>query len=105
PVIAFLRIKGNVVDVEPGWVICPPPDFAPSVTNVITLYDVLYDIAARELPLPKNEATYAKGGKLERLAVLNADFKANKGKTLTSYKPDFDTEIYPILARAAAMSF
>ncbi|MEK7764370.1 MAG: LodA/GoxA family CTQ-dependent oxidase [Nitrospirota bacterium] len=105
PVIAFLRINGKVVDVEPGWVICSPPDFAPSVTNVITLYDVLYDIAARELSLPKNEATYANGGKLERLAVLNADFKANKGKALTKYKPDFDTEIYPILARAANMSF
>jgi hypothetical protein len=105
PITAFLRIHGNIVDVEPAWVISPPPDFAPSVTNVITLYDVLYDIAARELVLPKNEAVYAKGGRLERLAVLNADFKANKGKILTSYMPDFDTEIYPILERAAAMPF
>lgn len=104
PVTATLSIGGKTIPVEPAWVLCAPPDFAPATKAVVTLYDVLYDIAARSLTLPTDETTY-KTGALKRLGLLNADFKANKGTKLSSFKPDFETEIYPILAAAVGMRF
>jgi len=34
PVTVYLALKGKPVAVVPAWVICPPPDFAPHLTNV-----------------------------------------------------------------------
>ena len=32
-----------------AWVICAPPAYAPEIGNVVTLYDVLFDVAVRHL--------------------------------------------------------
>jgi hypothetical protein len=104
PVTAYLALKGKPVAVVPAWVICPPPDFAPHLSNVVTMYDVLYDLAARQPALPANEATYSSGS-LKSLGAIQAEFKAAGKPTLSTYRPDFNTEIYPILYRAAAMKF
>jgi hypothetical protein len=49
PVRATLRLSGAAETIEavPAWVIVAPPDFAPPIENVITLYDIVYEIAAR----------------------------------------------------------
>ncbi|UGX94277.1 LodA/GoxA family CTQ-dependent oxidase [Bradyrhizobium barranii subsp. barranii] len=48
PVKARVTLKsGRAVDVQAAWVVVAPPDFAPSVSNVITLYDVAVDVALR----------------------------------------------------------
>jgi len=48
PVTATATLKsGRTVDVRPAWVVVAPPDFAPSVTGVVTLYDVASDVALR----------------------------------------------------------
>ena len=49
PVRARVTIHGSNVTVEadPAWVLVAPPDFAPHLENVVTLYDVVYDRAAR----------------------------------------------------------
>lgn len=49
PVTATVRLKasGQVVAVEPAWVAVAPPDFAPGVTSVVTLFDVAVDVALR----------------------------------------------------------
>ena len=55
PVTATLSIPGQPPAVaEPAWVIVAPPDFAPVSLGVVTLYDVIYDIAINEkwLQLP-----------------------------------------------------
>jgi hypothetical protein len=104
PVTAHLELNGRVVPVAPAWVLCGPPDFAPHVTNVVTLYDLLYDLAARELTLPANEAVYTTGA-LKSLGAISTEFR-NAGKPeLINYKPDFNEEIYPILRRAADVVF
>jgi hypothetical protein len=105
PVTAQLLLGGKAVNVAPAWVICPPPDFAPHLTSVVTLYDLLFDLAARKIALPANEAAYAPGGALASLATINAEFRAAGKFSLSSYKPDFMQEIYPILDRAAASMF
>lgn len=106
PVKVHLKFKGSktAVTVEPAWVLCGPPDFAPDIYNVITLYDVLYDIAARELKLPAKEALYTKG-ELSRLTTINAEFKKAGKPELKTYRPDYDTEIYPILKRTDMMRY
>ena len=104
PVTAHLELKGKSVVVQPAWVLCGPPDFAPHLTSVVTLYDLLYDLAARELTLPSNEALYTTGA-LKGLGAVNAEFKRAGKPLLSTYRPDFATEIYPILYRAAASMF
>ncbi len=74
PVTATVRLKTSSQTIEAvgAWVICPPPDFAPPIGNVITLYDTLLQVAIDKLGLK-----------------LPA-------------KPSFTRDIYPILHRAMA---
>ena len=85
-------------------VICAPPDFAPHVENVVTLYDTLFDLAARELLIPENEEVYDTGT-LKGLADISREFKRANKPVLSDYKPDFATEIQPILRRAFSMKY
>jgi hypothetical protein len=46
PVSATVRIgRSRAVEAKPAWVIVAPPDFAPGITNFVTLYDVAYQAA------------------------------------------------------------
>jgi L-Lysine epsilon oxidase N-terminal/L-lysine epsilon oxidase C-terminal domain len=43
----------QAADALPAWVIVGPPDFAPGLTNLVTMYDVLLDLAiARNIKRP-----------------------------------------------------
>lgn len=52
PVTAKILLPdGSVVaDIEPAWVIIAPPDFAPGVRGVVTLYDIIRQSAIRATP-------------------------------------------------------
>jgi hypothetical protein len=64
-------------DVTPAWVIVGPPDFAPPISNVITLYDIVYDAAMR-------------------------DFSGfHYDPSLASGAPSFARHVFPILATTA----
>jgi len=43
PVSAVVRIGKKDVPVEHGWIVVAPPDYAPGVIAVITMYDVIRD--------------------------------------------------------------
>ena len=44
PVRATVRLRdGKQFEAAPSWVICAPPKFAPSLRNIVTLMDVLFD--------------------------------------------------------------
>ncbi len=107
PVTATLTLKrggaNKVVAVEPAWVLCCPPDFGPTLTNQVTLYDVLFDMAAREMTLPANEGLFSTV--LKPLLDINTEFKSNGGPTLSSFKPSFDEDIFPILRRGQETVF
>ena len=36
---------GRVINASPSWVIVAPPDFAPSVGSITTLYDIMFEVA------------------------------------------------------------
>lgn len=68
---------------SPAWLIVGIPDFAPTVSNVVTLHDLLYDLSVRRFELNPN--VFAAG-----------QFKPGP----QGYKPSYTKEIYPILRRA-----
>jgi len=72
PVSATVTLKsgGQTFNAVGAWVICPPPKFAPPIDSVITLYDVLLQVAVDKLGL--------------NLPAL----------------PSFTNNIYPLLQRA-----
>jgi hypothetical protein len=84
PVLAAVIFKDGTRGVAaPAWVIVAPPDFAPAIANIVTMYDVLYDMALR---------------------VFNFDtriFDKNASPQFKDdYKPSFYDEVFPILKRA-----
>jgi hypothetical protein len=81
PVTATLVFDdGRRIVVEHGaWVICAPPAYAPEVGNVVTLYDVMFDVAVRHLG-------------------LRPDIFAN-GQFRGDYSVDFEDELRPFFRR------
>jgi hypothetical protein len=54
PVTATVTIDGRAVPVDPAWVIVAPPNYAPQLKSVRTMYDLLVDanVTAGSLPPP-----------------------------------------------------
>lgn len=73
---------GTSVDAAPAWVIVAPPDYAPPIENLVTTYDLLYDLGLREFGLDTTIYDVASGG-------FNSVFQ-----------PSFRRHVYPILRRA-----
>jgi len=96
PVTAKVTLKsGKVVTCEGAWVVCGPPDFAPAVRNVVTLFDVLWDVAVRLLgPLPSNDPRFDREWK--RLA--------DQKTAMAAYKPSWKLDIEPVIRAARDMS-
>ncbi|MFF4219218.1 LodA/GoxA family CTQ-dependent oxidase [Streptomyces nondiastaticus] len=55
PVTAEVRIDGRPVPVDPAWVVVAPPNYAPELKSVRTMYDLLRDlfVSAGTLAPPK----------------------------------------------------
>ena len=51
PVRATIQLNGSVdrIEAESAWVIVAPPDFAPEIESVVTLYDVVYNIVSKSM--------------------------------------------------------
>jgi hypothetical protein len=47
PVTATIALADGTTAHATAWVIVGPPDFAPGITNFITLYDLLFDLAVK----------------------------------------------------------
>ena len=77
PVTATVKLHGSdhVIHASGAWVIVGPPKFAPAIDSIMTLYDVLLQVAADKLGL-----------------ALPA-------------KPSFTQDIYPILDRATKLKW
>ena len=109
PVTATLKLRspdGTVTehDVEGAWLLAGPPDFAPPLPQLVSLYDVLLDLAVQHLPIPVDEAAYQTGelARLAGLAGLVRDLR--DGTALSTYTVSFDTDVAPILRAAFGVS-
>jgi L-Lysine epsilon oxidase N-terminal/L-lysine epsilon oxidase C-terminal domain len=74
--------NGTALDATPAWVIVAPPDFAPPIENVVTIYDLLYDLGLREFGLDPE--------------VFDPTIRAFNPK----FTPSFTQDVYPLLRRA-----
>ena len=70
-----MRIEGREIPVEPAWVLSAPPNYAPDVLGVRTLYDLLLDL-------------YVGAGWMQRPAT-----------------PSFRHDVYPILHRLSRLQW
>jgi hypothetical protein len=66
-----------------AWVIVGPPDFAPPIENIVTLYDAVYDVGLR---LCKLDPTV---------------FDPGSKQFAPGFRPSFEEHIFPILFRAS----
>jgi hypothetical protein len=72
---------GSTAQADSAWLIVAPPDFAPGIGNVVTLYDLMLDLVVRQFAFAPH--IFASG-------AFN-----------TNHKPSFTNDIYPILNRAS----
>jgi hypothetical protein len=75
PVTAEVRIEGREIPVEPAWVLSAPPNYAPDLLGVRTLYDLLFDV-------------YVAAGWMQQPAV-----------------PSFRRDVHPILDRLTRLQW
>lgn len=94
---ARIILKDGHVDAEAAWVMVGPPDFAPPIGNVVSLYDTMWDVAVLMLPLGSPSGLTGTALKLNQQRAVWA---ANAGQSLKGYKPSFLQDIYPLLKRA-----
>ncbi len=59
PVTATVTIGGTSVPVYPAWVVVGPPNYAPDVKGIRTLYDLLYDVFVQGGYLPYPDVSFA----------------------------------------------
>jgi hypothetical protein len=71
---------GGTADAEAAWVLTAPPRYAPELTNLVTLFDTMFDTAVRHLGLRPD---------------IYADGLWNRG-----FEPSWADDIRPILERA-----
>jgi hypothetical protein len=83
PVTANIVLnQGTVVPVDvPAWCLAVPPKFAPQLVNLVTLHDLMYDIAVRNMSY--DSTLYSNG-------AFNPD-----------YQVDFNSQIAPFITRPA----
>ena len=95
PVTAEVELKSgerlSFDDIEPAWVLVGPPDFAPGLRSVVSLFDTLVDVFVRN----KSLAVSAASGAPAWLREMRADFKAGTG--FTNFRPDFVRDVFPLL--------
>ena len=80
-----------------AWIIVSPPTFAPGILACTSVYDLLFDLGVRSVPIPADNALYADGGPLARLRRLHDDFQATGADEFPNTTADFTDEIEPIL--------
>lgn len=83
-VLVLKTAEGELIEVqaEGAWFLCGPPAYAPQILNLVTLYDTMLDVFIREMGIRPE---------VYRDTLWQSD-----------YKPDFESEIRPLLERAIA---
>jgi hypothetical protein len=96
---------GTRVDALGAWVSVGPPDFAPAVANVVSLYDTMWDVVVRHpsIALP-DLVMYRQGGALARLRQQRNDWD-EQTNTFRTYRPSYVHEILPLFQRALNATF
>lgn len=85
PITADVQFEGRQLAVEPAWVVCAPPDYAPMQKSVRTMWDLMRDVAISANRLPRPERPSFTGDilpifqRMTDLQWVNAGFAAGFG--------------------------
>jgi hypothetical protein len=90
--------NGETETAQSAWIIVGPPKFAPGIRNVVSLYDLLWDLAVR-LRLPCQPAS---DPVLQDLVAQQQAWQAATSDFAPGYEPSFMAHVYPVLSRALA---
>lgn len=83
PVSARIELKdGTIIEAAPAHVLVGPPSYAPQIANLVTLYDTIFDAMVRAGHYPD--------------IFANGFWKSG----VHGYRPNYRTEIQPLLERA-----
>jgi hypothetical protein len=106
PVSAVIALKdGNRAEAIGAWVSVGPPDFAPAVDNVVSLYETIWDVLVRNRTIPIPDlAMYRLGGALARLQQQRDDWNSATNR-FNTYKPSYINDIVDVLQRAFSATF
>lgn len=85
---------GTRVEADPAWLIIAPPDYAPGVQNIVTLYDVMFDIGVRFFKTRPDIYIGPPPAGVD-------DFTSTTPPFNQQYTPSYREDIYPILQRIA----
>src|SRR5205814_1230876 len=99
------------IDVEyPAWVIVGYPAYVPEILDMITLEDVVYDLAIRQFAYRTD--LYGETGTFDHPQKIDPNdtgalmhWKRGKLEWNPDYKPWFYREVCPILFRADEMTY
>ncbi|QSQ20102.1 LodA/GoxA family CTQ-dependent oxidase [Pyxidicoccus parkwayensis] len=81
-----------------AWVLVGPPDFSPGIPHVVTLWNLLCDVAVRFLPLPDDDAVFDTAWSW--LRELHGELHGGKPLKLQTFRPVFQRDVEPLLVRA-----
>jgi hypothetical protein len=98
------------IDVEyPAWVIVGYPSYVPEILNIVTIDDVLYDLAIRQFAYRTD--LYGEAGTFENPPQIDISdagalmhWKRGRLEWNPGYKPWFYRDVWPILFRADEMT-
>jgi hypothetical protein len=85
PVTATVSIEGRELPVDPAWVVVAPPNYAPDLVGVRTMYDLQYDVFVQAgwLPTPQHVSfardVYPVLERMARLQWVNQGFATGLG--------------------------
>ncbi|MEU2630672.1 LodA/GoxA family CTQ-dependent oxidase, partial [Kitasatospora sp. NPDC007106] len=81
PVTAEVTVGGRSVPVDPAWVLVGPPNYAPALKGIRTLYDLLFDVfvGTGALPFPEMNS-----GSVSKLTKTGASSTSSTPKATPS---------------------
>src|SRR6266404_5219350 len=106
PVTAIVVFKdGPRLEALGAWVSVGPPDFAPAIANVVSLYETMWDVAVRNSSVPIPDiAPYRSGGALANLTVQRADWNGTANR-FHDVQPSYVNDVAHLLNRAFYATF
>jgi len=104
PVTATLYFKNapprTIAQDGGAWVVTTPPDFAPGVRPIRSLWDTLIDVYVRHgTPSLAQDVTHQDG----TAAQLASTWDRSRGAFADDFRPSFTRTIYPILSAAGQL--
>jgi hypothetical protein len=59
PVTATVQVDGREIPVDPAWVVVAPPNYAPEVVSIVTMYDLMVDTFQQWWLKPLDEISFS----------------------------------------------